>query len=336
MKYLLKKFNLLLLIGLLISGPIVYLGTATTNQSIILPGDTMQVDGLFYVDNDYNMEGTYSSIFVISKDHATKLQVMMAKLNKKAYVYEMTDDYLHFSALELNLMGTIQFEASVQVSIIRAYLEAMKYDDSINLEFTNRSLCVAYYEYGSPFRIGDEIVEINGVSIENDFENFRNLFNNRKANDILTIIRDGAQIEIILDDENINSFGGYRYFNISYETLYPQISTNYQNVGGPSGGLLQTLFVVDKLLENDLSKGYKIAGTGTMDVDGNVGPIGGVEQKIYTAYADNVDIFFCPEENYEDALKAYNTLENKEKMALVMVRTLEEAIEYLNLCKNSD
>lgn len=336
MKYLLKKYWLLLLIGILISSPIFVLGVTKTNSSIILPGDTSLIEGLVDIEDDYEIEGSYSSIFVISMDHASKLQVMIAELYSKAYVYEMDDSYLHFTSSELGKMGKIQFESSVQVSILMAYLEAKKYDDTINVEYTNKSICVSYYEKDSPFRIGDEIIAINNLSIETQFDDFREAINNRKIGDELKVIRNNQEISIILDENSIYSFGGYRYFNINYDTLFPQLTINYQNVGGPSGGLLQTLYIFDKITSEDFTNGYKIAGTGTMSIDGTVGEIGGIEQKIYTAYADKVDIFFCPEENYEDALKAYNKLENKEKMALVMVRTFDDAIEYLKKCQTTN
>lgn len=336
MKYLLKKCWLLILLALIINIPIVYLGFTKTDQSLILTGDTTYIEGLVDIENGQETSGTYSSIFVISIDHATKLQVLVTGNDDKAFVYDMTDDYLHFSNIELSLMGNIQFESAIQTSIIQSYLEAKKFDDSINIEYTNKSLCISYYTNGSPFRIGDEIIKINNFSIKDDFENFRTAFNERKVNDVITVLRNNQEVEIILDENSIYSFGGYRYFDINYETLFPKLTVNYQNLGGPSGGLLQTLYIFDKITEKDYSKGYKIAGTGTIEVDGSVGPIGGIEQKIYTAYKDNVDIFFCPEENYEDALKAYNTLENKETMALVMVKTLQEAISYLEQCKDSD
>jgi PDZ domain-containing protein len=335
MKYLFKKYWILILLALIINLPIFYLGVSKTDKSIILTGDTFMVDGLVSIDNEIEVNGSYSSIFVISMDHATKLQAMITSIDEKAFVYDMTDDYLHFSNIELSMMGSIQFQSAIDTSIIQAYLEAKKYDNSINIEYTNKSLCISYYEDGSPFRIGDEIIAINNISIETDFEMFRNAFNNRKANDIIKVLRNETEVEIVLDENNINSFGGYRYYNINYDTLFPQLTINYQSLGGPSGGLLQTLHIFDKITTEDFAKGNKIAGTGTIEHDGSVGPIGGIEQKIYTAYADNVDIFFCPEENYQDALKAYNTLENKERMALVMVRTLEDAINYLKQCKNS-
>ena len=333
MKYLLKKYWILLLIGILISSPIFVLGVSRTDQAIILPGDTSLIQGLVEIDDEYEIEGSYSSIFVISMEHATKLQVLIANMYSKAYVYDMADTSLHFTNSELSQMGKIQFESSVQTSILMAYLEASKFDSSINIDYTNKSICVSYYTENSPFRIGDEIIEINGISINTQFEAFREAINNRKIGDELKLIRNNEEMMIVLDEDSLYSFGGYRYFDINYDTLFPHLTVNKMNVGGPSGGLLQTLYIFDKITSEDFSKGYKIAGTGTISVDGKVGEIGGIEQKIYTAFADKVDIFFCPEENYEDALKAYNKLENKERLALVMVKTFEDAISYLNQCQ---
>ena len=83
------------------------------------------------------------------------------------------------------------------------------------------------------------------------------------------------------------------------------------------------------MIEEDITRGRKIAGTGTIETDGTVGPIGGIQQKIYTAFDDDIEIFLCPEENYEDALIAYNSLRNKERMKLYKVSTFAEALEVL-------
>ena len=82
-------------------------------------------------------------------------------------------------------------------------------------------------------------------------------------------------------------------------------------------------------LEEDITKGHKIAGTGTISPNGEVGIIGGIQQKIYTAYDDDMEIFLCPEGNYEEALIAYNKLPHKERMSLYSVGTFEEALEIL-------
>ena len=105
------------------------------------------------------------------------------------------------------------------------------------------------------------------------------------------------------------------------------------NTGGSSGGLIQALFIFNQLTEFDYTLGLKIAGTGTIDIDGSVGSIGGIEQKIITSHLNGMDIFFVPHlsdresDNYIRA-KAQLDLLNSD-MILVPVASFEEAIDYL-------
>ncbi len=57
-----------------------------------------------------------------------------------------------------------------------------------------------------------------------------------------------------------------------------------------------SLEIYNQLMEEDLTKGYKIAGTGTIDSEGTVGPIGGIDQKIVAADKAGAEIFFAPNE----------------------------------------
>ena len=96
---------------------------------------------------------------------------------------------------------------------------------------------------------------------------------------------------------------------------------------------MQALFVYNELIETDLAQGLKVAGTGTISLDGSVGYIGGIEQKIITASINNIDIFFVPHlsdshnDNYIEALKVYNTLETD--MILVGITSFQDAVDYL-------
>ena len=97
--------------------------------------------------------------------------------------------------------------------------------------------------------------------------------------------------------------------------------------GGPSGGFMLSLAIYDRLTKEDLAKGRKIVGTGTIDDKGNVGTIGGVKYKVMGAYKGDADIFFVPEGNYEEAMKYKE--EKGYKLNIVKVSTLDDAIEYL-------
>ena len=81
------------------------------------------------------------------------------------------------------------------------------------------------------------------------------------------------------------------------------------------------------LSNEDIVKGRKIAGTGTIDNNGNVGEIAGVKYKLMGANKSGVDIVFVPSENYQEAIAIKK--ENNYKMEIVEVKTFKDAIEYL-------
>lgn len=94
-------------------------------------------------------------------------------------------------------------------------------------------------------------------------------------------------------------------------------------ITGPSAGLMFTLEIVDQLSPSGITGGLRVAGTGTVEPDGRVGPIGGVQQKVFTAEAAGADVMLVPRENYEEALAAATQIQ------LVPVSTVEEALTWL-------
>ena len=94
--------------------------------------------------------------------------------------------------------------------------------------------------------------------------------------------------------------------------------------GGPSAGLMFTLTVDNLLSKEDLTGGRKIAGTGTINLDGTVGPIGGVKQKVFAAEAVGAKYFLCPVDNYADAVSVAKNIQ------VVKIATVQQAIDFLN------
>ncbi|MEO3862882.1 PDZ domain-containing protein [Acrocarpospora sp. B8E8] len=97
------------------------------------------------------------------------------------------------------------------------------------------------------------------------------------------------------------------------------------DVGGPSAGLMFSLGIYDKLTPGALTGGKAIAGTGTMRPDGQVGPIGGIEQKMVGARKAGATIFLTPELNCAAALAAVPN-----GLRLVKVKNLDGAIKALD------
>lgn len=329
MKYFIKKFFLVIVVALIINVPLIICGTLRTNKTVILKGDTTIVDNFVEIDNSYKSNGSLSTIYVISLDHSTVLQNFILKSSKTSNIDDMSNNYLHFSDEELNKMGRIQHESSIMYSLILAYNKAKNIDPSINLNYTFDSVVIAYYGPNSLFRIGDKIIGVNDVSVNDGFDKFKNEFNEtQKDGTIYHILRDNKEMDIPYSKENFE-ISIYTYYNLDDNNCFPKYKILPTSVGGPSGGLLQTLALYNSLIEEDITKGYKIAGTGTINNNGDVGIIGGIKQKIYTAYDDNIDIFLCPDGNYEEALIAYNNLPKNNKMRLYKVSTFDEALEVL-------
>ena len=97
-----------------------------------------------------------------------------------------------------------------------------------------------------------------------------------------------------------------------------------QDIGGPSAGTAFALAIYDKLTAGALLDGKHVAGTGTIDALGQVGAIGGIQQKIAGAKDDGATVFLVPEPNCEAALHA-----GVDGIQLVKISTLHEAIDAL-------
>jgi PDZ domain-containing protein len=96
------------------------------------------------------------------------------------------------------------------------------------------------------------------------------------------------------------------------------------DIGGPSAGLMFSLAIYDTLTEGSMTGGDVVAGTGTINPDGTVGPIGGIDQKIAGAREDDADVFLVPATNCDDAYESPNG-----DMELVRVATMSEAVDAL-------
>ncbi|MFD8003573.1 YlbL family protein [Streptomyces mirabilis] len=102
------------------------------------------------------------------------------------------------------------------------------------------------------------------------------------------------------------------------------IDIKLADVGGPSAGLMFALGIVDKLTPGDLTGGKFVAGTGTIDDSGTVGPIGGIELKTIGAREKGAQYFLTPKDNCAAAAK-----DTPKGLTLVKVNTIDDAMNAL-------
>ena len=106
---------------------------------------------------------------------------------------------------------------------------------------------------------------------------------------------------------------------------YPiKVDISTGSVGGPSAGLAFTLGILDALTPGELTGGVKVAVTGTIDLEGRVGPIGGVEQKTIAAEHAGAQVFIVPRNEFDEASKVAGS-----RLRVVAVDTLDDALNVL-------
>ncbi|MBI9001622.1 PDZ domain-containing protein [Corynebacterium sp. CCM 9185] len=103
------------------------------------------------------------------------------------------------------------------------------------------------------------------------------------------------------------------------------VSYNLEDIGGPSAGMMFSLAVVDKLSEGPLNGGRFVAGTGTIDATGEVGPIGGIAHKVRAARDAGAEVFLAPSANCAEAVSR-----DHGEMSVLKVDTLTEAIDQMS------
>jgi PDZ domain-containing protein len=125
----------------------------------------------------------------------------------------------------------------------------------------------------------------------------------------LTIVikRDGAEKTISLTPvpSKTKGAGGAPVLGIIVGNDYSfpfDVKIQLENVGGPSAGMMFALGIIDKLTPGKLNGGDKVAGTGTIDASGVVGPIGGIRQKLYGARDAGATWFLAPKDNCDEVV----------------------------------
>ncbi|HLS72908.1 MAG TPA: S16 family serine protease [Actinomycetaceae bacterium] len=142
---------------------------------------------------------------------------------------------------------------------------------------------------------------------------------------VLGVQRGGEELELAVVTSDDGDGGSLLGVYIEPEVDLPiDVEFAIENIGGPSAGLMLALGIVDLLTPGDLSGGEVVAGTGTIDLAGDVGPIGGVQQKMAGAVRDGASWFLAPVENCDEVVGAVPG-----GLEVVAVDTLEDAVSSL-------
>lgn len=322
-----KRVFLILLIPYIL---LILLSVIPTNNTTIGPGEINSVQNFIDFEYQTDLNNKYYTTSVFSFDNATPLMVLLSRLNKDVTLSRMSTYYQDTKILDRYAMGYLMKEDSINKAILNA-------SNYLSLEYTSIEKNIVYLTYNyltnDNLKIGDEITSVNGST---DIYNAIEIAPCYTESTFVVIDEDSNEKTLILEKREHNdhcSFGIYVDSITKITTHEYDYDISNNAVMGPSGGLLQTLYLIDLLGADFLDNDLLIGGTGTIDILGNIGAIGGVKQKIITASKNNIDVFFVPhlsdeqDDNYIEALLTYNQLDTE--MVLVGVSTLQEALDYL-------
>lgn len=307
---------------------VVLLFTVKLPYSIYTPGGAVNLNDRIEVENGYDSDGSFNMAYVSMVRGSIPFLLI-------SYVIP---DWDIVSAKDITAEGEnldemlerekLYMQESMDAAIINAYKSAGK---DVEIMGTVSEVSYISEDADTNIEIGDIILKVNNeevTSLEDLKKIVEGLAEKTKV-DIL-VKRDGKEKECYATTYKMD---GTIKIGISLLTTYeyvtdPEVTiTSKASEAGSSGGLMMSLTIYNKLVEEDITHGKKIVGTGTIDIDGNVGEIGGVKYKLIGAVKNDADIFMCPEGNYEEAK---NVAEDKDyDITIISVKTFDEAIKKL-------
>lgn len=336
-----KRLKTLIIFSFLIYTLLLVFTLVKVDYEVITPGGLTHISNYVTVETEEKTGHIYT-VSVYSYKKISLLQKFLASKNYQVDLYHY-DPSTSLSTRDEIKQGTVMKDVSIINSLIVAYSEAKKQDETIRFDYDFKGMIIHTTAHYSPkdLRIGDTIVSIDDVTVTE--ENFSDILSQIDPQDAcktqptpikLTVKRQGvSELKDITVYKTFNNdsckigITSYPLYELS-EDITPKYDIKSVKTIGPSGGLMQALGIYNTLVSEDITKGLILAGTGTIDAAGNVGVIGGVQQKVMSAYFAKVDVFFVPEANYKDAKEIYDKLK-KPTFELVMVRTFTNALEYL-------
>lgn len=299
---------------------------------ILVSGGTIDVSDRVEIKEEYEQSGSFNLAYV-NELKGTLPTVLLAHIIPNWTLYEESDYGLDEteSIEDISMRDQLYLKESLQNSVKIAYESAKK---EFKINSTNYYVYYIYdfvKEY-SDLKVGDKLISYDGRKI-NDIEEYRKYTQKKEVGEEIELIVERNQkekkVKLKVYEEDNNKYTGIMIQKLYSYTTNPEITFKFKaNESGASGGLTLALAIYNKLTKEDITKGLKIVGTGTIETDGSVGQIGGVEYKLKGAVKDDADIFIVPSgDNYKDAKK----LKDKENydIELIEVSTFEEALNKL-------
>jgi len=328
-----NKKLLILLLGLFIS--ISSLSLIKTDYYFMSPGPPYQWDIEYGNIENYEFDGNLFQL-TVRRDEANAL----------IYAWSYVNDSVDLYPREVILPKGVTPEELSQISI-----QNMKTSENVAIAV---ALTYLGYDIGSKgdgvsvvgilddspvkdkLQKGDLLNSINGEEISSATE-FIATLRRYQIGDTVTIgVKrdfDGERKNIEVQTkliEHVEYEGepmvGFLATTVNERFDFPfEVDIKTGNVGGPSAGLMMALNVYNNLIPEDITNSLVVAGTGTIEIDGSVGPVGGIKQKVIAAKRAGAELILVPTANYEEAIPMAT-----ESTAIAAIDSFEEALKVIS------
>lgn len=286
------------------------------------PGGTINLTERIH-ENYNKKEGSLNMLYV-TQYRGNVATLLLGKILPSWDVYEIKNQQIsQETSEEIHNRNKVMLDNSVQNATFVAYTNTDK-----QITITGMKNIVIATTKDNGIKIGDIIISADNHKISS-INDLKELVDNKNVGDTISLLveRNNKErsIEITLEEDKI--LGIATITNYEYE-LPDELNINFKSgEGGSSGGLILSLGIYSEITGIDILQGRNIAGTGTIDINGNVGEIDGIKYKIAGAVKNKMDVVLVSPYNYEEAKKVVK--DNNYDIELVEISTFEEAINYL-------
>ena len=314
------------LVGVLAVAPL----GATSPYFLITPGGTYDIGSRVRVPDEQRKPMGRMAFTAVFEQEASWGEVARAKVVGRAEVVPAVDVRPPGTTQEqVNQTNKRLIDESKPVAGVVA-LRAAGYP----VEITGQGAEVESLIEGMPaqgvLQVGDIIVAVDGQPIETTNSLIQAITRHRVGDQVtLTIQRNGQTQDVQVGTRNSPTEPGRPLVGITVSTYLFDVRMPFpvdiesDNVGGPSAGFMFALGILDAVTDGDLTRGYYVAGTGTISQDGVVGAVGGAAEKALAAEQDGAQVFLVPRDDADEARRWVKQLQ------IVPVERFEDAIHAL-------
>ena len=306
-----------------------------SNYYLYLPDKAHPVDALVTVPGEKKTDenpgggGIYMVDVLVAKASLAERAIPAVRGDGATLVPAQAVNPAGVSQKQLHQQGLNQMSQS-QEDAVTVALRHLGYKVKVSRDGAEVIEVDPKYPAQGELEVGDVIVEARGLEVKTPDELQRAMAAVKPGQAVdLVVMRDKKQVPLTVGTTKSpnpktpdKAIFGIVVQQAAEYTFPIDIKFDSGAIGGPSAGLAFSLDIVDELGE-DIDKGRKIAVTGTIDLAGRVGEIGGIKQKTIGARQSGATIFVVPDANAAGARKY------ADDMKIVPVTTFDEALARL-------